>query len=86
MATMMNETPTAKPARMGTASLMQVPQFWGAVAIVAMWLAVLFDGIYGGDFVSSDGTRMPSAIFIAFFAALSTWAVARRAFGRASAD
>lgn len=86
MATMMNETSTAKPARTGATSLVLVPQFWGAVAIVVMWLAVLFVGVYGGDFVSSDGTRMPSAIFIAFFAALSTWAVARRAFGRSSAD
>ncbi|HZP54915.1 hypothetical protein [Actinocrinis sp.] len=86
MATMMNETSAVKPPRTGTASLVLVPQFWGAVAIVAMWFAVLFDGVYGGDFVSADGTRMPSAIFIAFFAALSTWAVARRAFGRSSAD
>ena len=84
MATMTHETSADKSPRSGIASQILVPEFWGALAIVAIWLAVLFDGVYGGDFVSSDGTRIPSAIFIAFFASLATWAIGKRAFGRSS--
>ena len=59
---------------------------WRTLAISVMWLAVLFDGIYGADIVSvsNDGnsTRIPSAVVVAFFAFLGTAAVAKRAFGR----
>jgi hypothetical protein len=65
-----------------------VPEMWATLAISAMWLAVLFDGIYGADIVgfSNDGnsTRIPSAVAVAFFAFLGTVAVAKRAFGRKS--
>jgi hypothetical protein len=61
-----------------------VPEMWGTLAISVMWLAVLFDGIYGGDIVtvSNDGNsaRFPSAVVVAFFAFLATAAVAKRAF------
>ena len=82
MTTMTHETSTDKPSRSGIAS--QMREFWGALAIAAMWLAVLFVGVDGGDVVTADGTRIPSAIFVAIFASLATWAVARRAFGRSS--
>ena len=63
-----------------------VREMWGTLAITVMWLAVLFDGIYGADIVSvsNDGnaTRIPSAVVVAFFAFLGTAAVAKRAFGR----
>ncbi len=63
-----------------------VPEMWGTLAISVMWLAVLFDGIYGADIVSfsNDGNslRIPSAVAAAFFAFLGTVAVAKRAFGR----
>jgi hypothetical protein len=63
-----------------------VPEMWATLAISIMWLAVLFDGVYGGDIVgvSNDGnsTRIPSAVVVAFFAFLGTAAVAKRAFGR----
>ena len=63
-----------------------VREMWGTLAITVMWLAVLFDGIYGGDIVGvgNDGnsTRIPSAVVVAFFAFLGTAAVAKRAFGR----
>ena len=39
--------------------LLLVPAFWGAVSIVAMWLAVLFDGIFGGDMVFSNPSSAP---------------------------
>ena len=50
-----------------------------------MWLAVLFDGIFGGDmtFANPPGvTTIPSAVPVALFAVIGTSAVAKRAFGR----
>jgi hypothetical protein len=58
---------------------------WTSLAIAAMWLAVLFDAIFGPDFVShsNDGnsTTIPSAIFVAVFAYLATRVVAKHGFG-----
>ena len=75
-----------KPSRRWAGSWSLGPQFWAAVAIVAMWLAVLFDGVFGGKmtFTSSptNFTTMPSAVAVALFAAIGTSAVAKRAFGR----
>ena len=79
------------PGRIATASPdgSWCPRFWGAVSIVAMWLAVLFDGIFGGDTVfsnpSSAPTTIPSAVTVALFAFVGT-AVAKRAFTRRGLD
>ena len=64
-----------------------MPELWGTVAIASMWLAVLFASVYGGDFVSSNGsganvTTIPSGVFVALFACLASVAVARRAYRR----
>ena len=86
MTTTMHEPSTAGPTREGIADRLLVPAFWGAVSIVAMWLAVLFDGIFGGDMVfsnpSSAPTTIPSAVAVALFAFIGTTAVAKRAFAR----
>jgi hypothetical protein len=86
MAVMTHEPPTKKAADRGIASRLLVPPFWGALAIVSMWLAVLFVGVYGGDMIfhssSGDGSTIPSAVAVAVFAAIGTSAVAKRAFGR----
>jgi hypothetical protein len=66
-----------------------VPAFWGTVAIVAMWLAVLFDGVYGGDMVFNNSvtgatngtTAIPSVVLVALFAVIGTASVAKRVFG-----
>jgi hypothetical protein len=52
-----------------------------------MWAAVLFDAVWGPDFVSTSGsgastTTIPSAIFVALFAYLGTRVVARYGFGQ----
>jgi len=61
---------------------------WATVAIVAMWMAVLFVGVFGGDMtfrsVDSSFTTMPSAVAVALFAAIGTGSVAKRVFGRKS--
>jgi hypothetical protein len=70
----------------GVADRLFVPAFWGTLAIVAMWLAVLFDGIFGGDMVFSDPangtTTIPSSVLVALFAFVGTAAVAKRVFPR----
>jgi hypothetical protein len=57
---------------------------WASLAIVAMWLAVLFTAVYGPDIVSKgvagDSTTVPSAVAVALFAFLATWPVAKFGF------
>ena len=91
MTTTMYEPATAGPAREGIAARLLVPAFWGAVSIIAMWLAVLFDGIYGSDMVFSGNagggpTIIPSAVAVALFAFVGTASVAKRAFARRDND
>ena len=91
MTTTMHELSTAGPARDSIAARLLVPAFWGAVSIIAMWLAVLFDGIYGNDMVFSNNTGggptiIPSAVAVALFAFIGTIAVAKRAFARRDPD
>jgi hypothetical protein len=63
----------------------QLPEMWASLAIIAMWLAVLCDAVWGPDFVSSSSggstTTIPSAIVVAVFAYLGTRVVARYGFG-----
>ncbi|MGC4110211.1 MAG: hypothetical protein QM747_07260 [Nocardioides sp.] len=65
-----------------------VPQMWATLAIVAMWVAVLFVGVYGGDMtfhsVDSSSSTIPSGVAVALFAAIGTGSVAKRVFGRSS--
>jgi len=58
---------------------------WASLAISMMWLAVLFDSVFGPDFVSANTTsttKIPSGIVVALFAVFGTRAVARFAFRR----
>jgi len=87
---MTHEPSTDAPVRPGIAARLLVPGFWGAVSIVAMWLAVLFVGIFGGNLTSAsaggDVTTIPSSIVLALFAVIGTSVVAKRAFARRDAD
>jgi hypothetical protein len=58
---------------------------WASLAISMMWLAVLFDSVFGPDFVSANTTsttKIPSGIVVSLFAVFGTRAVARFAFRR----
>jgi hypothetical protein len=61
-----------------------VPEMWASLAIVVIWLSVLFAAIYGPDIVTSsvagDHNSVPSAVPLAFFAFLATRVVARYGF------
>lgn len=63
-----------------------VPEMWASLAIVVMWLAVLFDAVFGPNILSSsaggDQSSVPSAVVVALFAFLATWVVARYGFRR----
>jgi hypothetical protein len=91
MTTVMTHEPsTGKPDRPGIAERLLVPGFWGAVSIVAMWLAVMFDGIFGGDMVFGNNagggpTIIPSAVLLGLFAVIGTASIAKRVFGRRDA-
>ena len=80
-----HETSTGEPVRPGAAARLLVPGFWGAVSIVAMWLAVLFVGIFGGNMVfanaGSGPTIIPSAVLLGLFAVIGTASIAKRVFG-----
>jgi hypothetical protein len=90
MTSIMHEPSTFGPARESIAARLLVPAFWGAVSIIAMWLAVLFDGIFGGDMIfaspSNGTTTIPSAVAVALFAFIGTVSVAKRAFTRRDLD
>ena len=85
-----HEPSTGTPTRQDIASRLLVPGFWATVSIVVIWLAVLFDGIFGGDMTFTNSTPqvtvMPSAVAVALFAMIATVSVAKRAFGRKDAE
>jgi hypothetical protein len=64
--------------------VLRVREMWAGIAIVAMWLSVLFVGIYGSDFVTSTPggttTTIPSAFLVGFFAFLGTVSCAKYGF------
>jgi hypothetical protein len=55
---------------MSTVADLFVRNMWAGLAIVVMWLAVLFDALFGPDIVSTSGggtntTTIPSAVAVA---------------------
>lgn len=79
---------SAQFARVDWAARVLVPEMWATVAIVAMWVAVLFVGVYGNDMtfhgVDSSWSTIPSVVAVALFAAIGTASLAKRVFGRKS--
>ncbi len=83
MTTAAQESSGALPERRPLLSQVVVPEMWASLAIAVMWLAVLFDALFGPDLVvtnASGMTTIPSAIIVAPFAYLGTRVVARYGF------
>ncbi len=89
MATIAHEPAEASSEEQRRYLRLRVPEMWASLAIAVMWLAVLFDAVYGPDIVSNNvtnTTRIPSAIVVALFAYLATRVVARYGFGPTRKD
>ena len=85
MATMSHEPPAHVSGR-SWLELFRISELLPTLAIVVIWLAVLFVGIFGPDFVgnSNDGSSatIPSGIGVAFFALFATISVAKYGYKR----
>ncbi len=60
---------------------LRITEMWASLAITVMWLAVLCDAVFGPDITSTTpggtSSSVPSAVAVALFATIGTWAVAR---------
>jgi hypothetical protein len=86
MATIPHERSVVAEEKGAWSARLLVREMWASLAIIVMWLAVLFDAIFGPDIVATSGTAathtvVPSAVVVALFAFLATWVVARHGFG-----
>ena len=79
---------TASPREAAPPSWLHARALWAGLSIITMWLAVLFVGVFGGDFVSSSTangvTKIPVVIFLLPFVLPATIVVGRRGFISAS--
>lgn len=80
----------ADSRRASSSAWLYAKELWAGVSIITMWIAVLFVGVFGGDFVSSSSTngytKIPVVIFLIPFVLAATIAVARRAFTSAPSE
>jgi hypothetical protein len=78
------------PARERRSAWFLVREMWASLAIAVIWLAVLFDAVFGPNIVNSSAggssSSVPSVIPVALFAFLATWPVAKYGFRRDRGD
>lgn len=78
-----SEHSTAESGDGSPRSWLRIRALWAGLSIIVMWLAVLFIGVFGGDFVSSTTngfTKIPVVVFLLPFVLPATIVVARRGF------
>lgn len=84
MTTVSHEPSGVVQKKWGASLQLLVPEMWASLAIIVIWLSVLFAAIFGPDIVNStaggDHSTVPSAVALALFAFLATWVVARYGF------
>jgi hypothetical protein len=60
---------------------LRITEMWASLAITVMWLAVLLDAMFGPNITSTTpggtSSSVPSAVAVALFATIATWAVAK---------
>jgi len=73
--------PTGTASKRGWTVLLHARDMWASLTIFAMWIAVAVASVWGPDavFHSNDGnaSTIPIGIFVALFASIGTWAVAK---------
>jgi hypothetical protein len=65
-------------------SWLKLEAMWGSLSIIVIWLAVLFDAVYGPNMTFANGaqlTNIPSVAVVAVFAMVATCVIATRVFG-----
>lgn len=86
MTTMSHEPSPALGKTSQWSLLIRAREMWASLAIIFIWLAVLFDAVYGPSIDNSsaggDHSSVPSAVAVALFASIATWAVAKYGFRR----
>ena len=89
MATIPHETGVV-PKRERRSARLLVREMWASLAIVVIWLAVLFDAVFGPNILNTsaggDSSSVPSVIPVALFAFLATWPIAKYGFRRDQDD
>jgi len=67
-----------------SASWLDARPLWAGLAIISMWLAVLFVGVFGGNIgkihPGGESSSVPVVVVVAVVALLGTFVVGRRAF------
>lgn len=78
------------PTSRASSSWLHARELWGGLAIISMWLAVLFVGVSGGNIVKStpggESSSWPVVVVVALVALVGTVVVGRRAFAAAPAS
>ncbi len=78
------ERVTAPAEKRSWASLLISSAFWGGIGLAAIWLSVLFVGVFGGNIVKinpgAGGSSTPVVVVVAVAALLATMSVGRTAF------
>src|SRR5688572_8577698 len=63
---------------------------WASLAIISIWVAVLFTAIFGPNMLTHDAggseASIPSVVIVALLAVFATWAVARHGFAKSARD
>jgi hypothetical protein len=86
MTTLSHERHASRRPPSTLVAVLGLTQMWASLAIVVIWLAVLFTAIYGTDAdlvttsSSGDGGTVPAVAIVALFASIATWAVAKHGF------
>jgi hypothetical protein len=86
---MATASPPATSESRGRRARFLVSEMWTSLAIGVIWLVVLADALFGPDLIFNNAngfTKLPSAVFLAFFAWLATRVVAKYGFGHPDDD
>jgi hypothetical protein len=85
MSTISHQPTGTIPERAWT-ELLHARDMWASLTIFAMWIATAVASVWGSDavFQSNDGngSTIPIGLFVALFATIGTWAVAKYVFRR----